>query len=237
MSDELTAIGRAAQELEPAAREFALAVGRSGPAQEFVEWVTDEIRYRRQPRKARLLMKAAREVRAAGLPTRAIEDRLLRAVLEEGSLVDHDEMQDRWAFLLANAAVANETPHVAFPSILAQLEPAEARMLDAMSAALNDEFSEHASTSFRVAGFDPPFFVERANVDQLSYAAATANLVRLRLADSKGHYEPPHVIHTATDVPLSSWIQLTYFGAVFVAACSKPGTPSSATILRQAEPV
>ena len=49
-------------------------------------------------------MRAAEKIRATGLPTNAVEDRLLRAVLEEGGFVDDETMRERWAQLLANAA-------------------------------------------------------------------------------------------------------------------------------------
>src|SRR4051812_31226521 len=135
MSDELVATGGAVQELEAAAREFAEAVGRSGPIQEFVAWITDEIRYRREPRKAKLLLRAAESIRTSGLPVSAVNDRLLRTVLEEGALEDDEDMQDRWANLLANAATGMSIPP-SFPEILRQLEPVEARLLETIGTLL-----------------------------------------------------------------------------------------------------
>jgi hypothetical protein len=86
-------------------------------------------------------MAAATKVRTTGIPSRAVDDRLLRAVLEEGALEDDTDMQDRWTNLLANAAVGESVPHVAFPGLLAQVSPVEARMLDAMYRTLDAEFS------------------------------------------------------------------------------------------------
>jgi len=104
VTDELSLAARAASELEPAAREFAAAVSRSGPGGEISAFLSDVIRYRRAPYTARLLMRTAEKIRASGLPPRAVDDRLLRTVLEDGAFEDDEAMQDRWASLLANAA-------------------------------------------------------------------------------------------------------------------------------------
>jgi hypothetical protein len=232
VSDELVVATRAAHELEPAVREFAAAVGRSGPVHELLAWISEEIRYRREPRKAQLLLKAAEKIRASGAPARAVDDRLLRAVLEEGSFEDDDAMQDRWARLLANAVIGSRAPHVAFPGILAQLEPAEARMLDAMHRALDDEIQARANSNHALDGFDPSFFLEHAGVDRWAYPTASGNLVRLRLAETIGRNEHPPVVHSATHRALSVAIQLTYLGAEFVVACLPADTPSAVTMLQ-----
>lgn len=119
----------AGKELLPAARAFGDAIGQTSVGRELGQWLGDMVRYRRAPHQARLLMRAAEEIRASGLPAAAVEDRLLRAVLEEGGFEDNEAMQERWANLLANAATGSIVPP-AFPEILRQLEPIEARLLD-----------------------------------------------------------------------------------------------------------
>jgi len=84
MSDEIQSLVAVSRELGPAASEFAAAVGRTGPVSEFLESLTEVVRYRwRLPRLARLLTDSAEQIRASGLPPAAIPDRLLRDVLEE----------------------------------------------------------------------------------------------------------------------------------------------------------
>lgn len=75
-------------------------------------------------------MKAAEKVKASGLPAHAVRDKLLRAVVEDGSMEDDEEMQERWATLLANAATDKDEIRLAYPRILAELEPKEALLLE-----------------------------------------------------------------------------------------------------------
>lgn len=117
------------KELLPAAKAFSDAVGQTSVSREIGQWLADIVRYHRAPAQARLLVRAAEKVRSSGFPTVAVEDRLLRAVLEEGGFEDSEQMQERWANLLAAAATGTAVPP-AFPEILRQLEPIEATLLD-----------------------------------------------------------------------------------------------------------
>jgi hypothetical protein len=70
----------------------------------------------------------------AALPEHAysqLDDKLLQAILEGGAKEADESMQDRWANLLANAMTSRsaEVPR-ALPTMLGELEPAEASMLD-----------------------------------------------------------------------------------------------------------
>jgi hypothetical protein len=102
VSDELVPVVKAIEELEPAVEAFAEATGLLGPVRELTAWATDLIRYRRAPHQAKLLIRAAEKIKASGLPSSAVSDRLLRAVLEDGAMEDDEAMQERWANLLAN---------------------------------------------------------------------------------------------------------------------------------------
>lgn len=117
MSDLLPP-AKAIEELEPAVQAFAEATGAFGPVREFTAWATDLIRYRRAPHQAKLLMRAAEKIKASGLPPSAVEDKLLRAVLEDGAVEDDEGMQERWANLLANASTNRARVRAAFPAML-----------------------------------------------------------------------------------------------------------------------
>lgn len=132
MSDEeLVQAAKAAAELEPAVEAFAEATGALEPVREATGWLGDTIRYRREAHLAKVLMKAAEKVKASGLPAHVVRDKWLRAVVEDGSMEDDGGMQERWATLLANAATDNKDKiRLAYPRILAELEPEEALLLD-----------------------------------------------------------------------------------------------------------
>jgi Abortive infection alpha len=139
VSDELVQAAKAAAELEPAVEAFAEATGALEPVRESTGWLGDVIRYRREVHLAKVLMKAAEKVKASGLPAHAVRDKLLRAVVEDGSMEDDEGMQERWATLLANAATDDEDRvKTAFPQILSELEPSEAALLDELFDLLPD---------------------------------------------------------------------------------------------------
>lgn len=131
MSEELVQGAKAAAELEPAIEAFAEATGALGPVRELNGWLSDVFRARREAHAAKVFMKATEKIKASGLPAHAVRDKLLRAVMEDGSMEDDEGMQERWATLLANAATDNEDEiKLAYPKILAELEPKEAQLLE-----------------------------------------------------------------------------------------------------------
>jgi hypothetical protein len=134
MSDLLPA-AKAIEELEPAVQAFAEATGALGPVRELAAWATDLIRYRRAPYQAKLLMRATEKIKASGLPSSAVEDKLLRALLEDGAMEDDEGMQERWANLLANAGIGSANVRAAFPRMLSELDSADARLLDTVYTA------------------------------------------------------------------------------------------------------
>jgi hypothetical protein len=97
VSEDLVQAAKAAAELEPAVEALAEATGSLEPVRELTGWLTDLIRYKRLPHQAKLLMKAAEQVKETGLPAHAVSDKLLRSILEDGPLEDDESMQElRW---------------------------------------------------------------------------------------------------------------------------------------------
>lgn len=200
------------RELLPAAQAFGAAVGRSSLGQELSRWLSDIVRYRRLPHQARLLTKAADEIRASGLPASAVEDRLLRAVLEEGGFEDDEPMQGRWARLLANAAVGIAIPP-AFPEVLRQLEPIEARLLDRI-VAIREPLLHGQMTYFEHCGvLDGLRWRHLDNLERLQLLHwVWQGPVNVRLPAAPADC-PPHTLE----------LYETQLGRDLVAACASPG--------------
>lgn len=220
MSDEVELASRVVQELEPAVQDFAATVVGS-PAHELGELLADKVRYRRYLSQLKILKKAKDAAEEAGLSPSAVPWRTLVPLLEYGAYEDDEDMLDRWAGLLANAATKTSRAHVAYPEILRQLEPIEAAMLDAMYEGLAESF-EDSSGVLPLEGFDPGWFARRLGIDRADFPAAAANLVRLELANRTGRNDRPAMLHAVTHTVLSTAIQLTAFGAAFVEACRPP---------------
>jgi hypothetical protein len=194
VSDELVPVVKAIEELEPAVEAFAEATGLLGPVRELTAWATDLIRYRRAPHQAKLLIRAAEKIKTSGLPPSAVSDRLLRAVLEEGSMEDDEAMQERWANLLANAGTGSPIARDAFGKVLSELEPEDAAILDRAFEGMQTE--PVGPLQFR---------------DGTADFVALDNLARLGLADYNESY-PLSIV----EVTVTAW------GQTFVQACRAP---------------
>ena len=215
MSD-LLPVAQVIAEVEPAIAEFSRATGLAGPVRELATWATDLIRYRRAPYQARLLLRAAEKIKASGLPSSAVEDKLLRAVLEDGPMEDDISMQERWANLLANASVRTAEIRISFPRILSELGPSEAAVLDYL-----------ASLTFGDADWDLNDAVHELRLNEgvphvaLSAPGAESTELTLDNLDRLGLVR--------LDLPLypagrdeAAKVFLTYLGWRFVRACQEP---------------
>jgi hypothetical protein len=103
--------------LGPAATEVGLGLG-------------DSVKVWRLKRQVRLLQEVKRLLDQSGKDINPIATRLFFPVLEAASIEDDDEMQTRWAALLANEATGVGSVHPSFIELLRQLAPTDARLLD-----------------------------------------------------------------------------------------------------------
>ena len=208
VNDELVQAAKAAAELEPAVEAFAEATGALEPVREATGWLGDTIRYRREAHLAKVLMKAAERVKASGLPAHAVRDKVLRAVVEDGSMEDDEEMQERWATLLANAATDNENKiKLVYPKILAELEPKEAMLLDRLWEKTPNPDEE----PFETVGYE--------TTNDLVDVPELHNLVRLAVL--RWVRTMPATWDSISDSEATlQGVQLTGLGWAFVAACN-----------------
>lgn len=210
MTEDLVQVAKAAAELEPAIEAFAEATGALEPPREVTGWIAAMARYRRLPHEAKLLMRAAEKIKASGLPAHAVPDKTLRAILEDGPLEDDESMQERWANLLANAATTDGNDlRIAYPRILSDLEPDEARLLERI-------FGEDGPPSaFKTYAYDDTSdLVDEAGLD---------NLERLGLV--KRNWSIGTTVGELTDGEIKlKGVQITELGWAFVAACREPMT-------------
>jgi Abortive infection alpha len=106
-----------------------------GPAaDEIAERVRDEIRIYRYGRQLSLLKKAEQMAVEAGFTPKAVSTKLLFSLLEGASLEENEDLHDKWAALLANAANPDAEGSVrpSFTDTLKLMTPEVARFLDAV---------------------------------------------------------------------------------------------------------
>jgi hypothetical protein len=208
------------EEIELAAKATGAVVealaeksGALEPARAYAEAITSGIHYHFYPRVVKQAMAAAEKIKRSGLPRRAyaaIPDRLLKAILEDGSVEDNESMQDRWANLLANVLTEDSAEvRVAFPNILAELEPADAAALDALA-------DRTSSEAFRITKFT---LAECASFG--ADPTGVENLNRLALL----HYvrTMPTTVGSISDEGATIIaVRFTELGWAFVQACRTP---------------
>jgi len=170
------------------------------------------------------MMRAAEKIRASGLPTRTVPDKLVRAVLEDGSLEDDEHMRELWANLLANGATESAgVVHPGFPDVLRQLDRLDALVLDLMHRPARGERPPPEATlgwpilwsSVDLAAFLdlPPDGVGRARLE---------NLVRLGVCWYPPKASPSWDDLTRNRLTQHDLVTLSHFGVAFVEACQTP---------------
>lgn len=121
-----------------AAREAGGFIAKfvSGPLEQGMGVFEDHLRYMRWERQIRLMQRAQDFLQLNGLsaPTRSVPLKLAIPIMQGASLEENDDLQDRWAALLVNAANASFHSEVrrSYAAILEQLTPLDAHILDVL---------------------------------------------------------------------------------------------------------
>lgn len=142
-------VAKATGQAIDAAREAGGFIARfvSGPLEQGIGIFEDRLKYMRWERQVRYMQKAQEYLVDAGLvsPTRPIPLKLAIPLMQGATLEEDDDLQDRWAALLVNAANAKFKGEVrrSYITILEQLTSLDAKILDIILA-LPFEQSRHA---------------------------------------------------------------------------------------------
>ncbi len=121
--------------------------------------------------------------------------------IEQASLQENETMQKMWANLLANAAANNSSAKTIYVSILKELTPSEALVLDMIHSGMKEKGRAdpaHYSISLRIV-------ISKLKENNSDYQTVVDNLYRLRLITN-----PP--IHYATATSIGFGTGLLNFG-------------------------
>jgi hypothetical protein len=199
----------------------ATALGE-GAAADVIAWKNKRIE-----RAAAAIEQAAASLDAAGAVAVPVPGRVLWPILERASLEDDPGLTSAWSALLANAA-DESGPNVlpSFPSILAELSPKEAQLLNLIyeveakgqraSLVVHDP-KNTARPLMRMFGSEvgAPYVLELNAED---YRVFGGNLLRLGVCYYVAINDNGH---TPNRIPDSFMLRLTRFGTAFVRACHR----------------
>jgi hypothetical protein len=187
----------------------------AGPAAEEIGLsFRDSVQAWRFKRQIRLFERVKKICDEAGIKPEAVKLSLLFDVVDKATLEEDDELQDRWARLLASAADPKHNALVltTFPDILRQISKDEALFLEDMylrRLKSNPDTAEWAAL-MRIALNSEPISVAPVYED---------NLRRLGLISEVG--TPQRVSGVAFAKAPRKW-ELTDLGLAFVKACKGP---------------
>ena len=141
---DATELLKAAPELQNIA---ALIVG-GVPFAEIVKRIVlpsaDALGERMKNRVERCFEKTAKMIEDAGVTPKPVEDKLVVEILRGASLEGTDELNTVWAALLANASIKQSVEvRPSYTAILAQLSPAEAKLLDQIQLHVDKNLTKH----------------------------------------------------------------------------------------------
>lgn len=155
MSEELKTIQEAAKAKQEVAKTTGKAIDAAetlgkfiskfiaGPIEQGMGIVHDKLIYMRWERQLRYMEKAHELMKKLNIeePTRPIPMQLVIPMLQGASLEETDDIQDRWAKLLVNAADADSGVTVTrnYITILEHLTPYEATLLDKIYSVPEDQ--------------------------------------------------------------------------------------------------
>lgn len=201
------------EELDAQAAAFAAKITGAG-TKELGAWFGDHIRVRRLKSQLRILDKARKLAEDAGYEPQVVNLKVLVPLLETGSLEDEadDEMIGCWAALLANAASGERDVPPSFASVLRDIEPEQARILDHVY-----QIMMQMSPQLRKAdlGIMRAGLVAELGLSDETIDYHLDNLIRQRLVRRP--------IGTISDDP--DVVTLSEFGRAFVRACRPPSQP------------
>jgi len=174
------------------------------PSEELGQMLRDTVRFHRFKNQLKILQKAELLARQSGRPIKPVDPKLLASVVQHGSSEDIDEMQDKWAALLANAAIDSgrrANLDVSYADILRQITPRDARVLDMLSEFYNGyhDIAQGIGRTIPYRDLKPLFY------DDIDFLLASDNLKRLNL-----------VAHGRTEFD----IHITTLGLYFVERCT-----------------
>jgi hypothetical protein len=193
----------------------------AGPAaEEFGLTIQDHVRVFRLKRQLRLFQRTKEMLEKAGVEPKRVPLKFLGPVVESASFEEDNELQDRWAALLANAAATPTDIHPAYIEILKQLSSTEVLLLEILhkkgspKSGTYDFYKELAArldVEHLSSDVQSPVPTVAEEVDnRLDRLGVVGNLTRLGCISVEGIRHGP------------TYYSLTTFGKNFCRACSPP---------------
>ena len=191
----------------------------AGPAADEVGlMIQDKARLYRFKNQIKMLGKAQKMVESAGIDPGAVPMRTLLPLMEGASLEDDEDLNTKWAALLANASDGEGlTVLPSFPDILKQLSPHEAAILNTLP-------TDRPPAPRKMTVFELERVSERSGVPYEVMEPLVENLQRLGIVTGTQRLDSGKMVasHEGLDA-----IGLSHFGFLFLKACRAPAAKAA----------
>lgn len=192
----------------------------SGIVPEFIKdglgILSDQVKFWRWLNQVNILKRAQVKIKSSGLNKQQIPLKVLVPIVQNSGLEEDENMQDKWANMLANAATGNVEVSPNYAAILNELSPLEVSILDKIYLEVNKEadYAKRKSLQFDSSKFKLILSVSEEKMDLI-----IENLYRLNLLQAPAG---PGMTFATMPVALRTTkvFEFTTLGFEFVKACS-----------------
>lgn len=178
--------------------------------------LSDQVKFWRWNNQVNIITKAQIKIDASGLDKKQIPLKVLVPIIENSSLEQDQNMQDKWANMLANAATGNVEISPNYAAILNELSPLEVSILDKIYQEVNRETDYQKRKSFQ---FDANKIKTMLSITEEKMDLIIENLFRLNVLQS-----PAGKGVMLGDIPFAlrttKIFEFTTLGYEFVKACN-----------------
>ncbi len=187
------------------------------PIKEIGELLSDQVRLWRFKNQVNILLKAEKFLKDKEISPRKVPIKMLVPLINNGSLEENEDMQLKWASLLANAANPNYQYdiHSSYVEILKELSPLEAKLLDKMFDEINKKPPQEREELF----FDKQKICTFMHIDPDRFNVLVDNLFRLSLLQPPASHKGVRIGKYPIVMRTYEVVQLTALGYDFVRAC------------------
>lgn len=178
--------------------------------------LSDQVSFWRWNNQIEIIKKAQAKIDASGLSKRQIPLKVLVPIIQNSSLEEDSNMQDKWASMLANATTNKVDVSPNYAAILNEISPLEVSILDGIYFEVNKEtdYAKRKAMQFNAIKLQSVLNISDAKMDLI-----VENLFRLNLLQSPagqgvmlGNF--PFALRT------TKVFEFTTLGYEFVKACS-----------------
>lgn len=200
--------------------QAAIAKFFSGIVPDFIKdgigILSDQVKLWRWSNQINIIKKAQAKIEASGLNKKQIPLKVLVPIIQNSSLEQEENMQNKWANMLANAATGNVEVSPNYAAILNELSPTEVAILDKIYQEVNKESDYQKRKALQ---FDATKLRSILSVSDEKMDLIIENLFRLNLLQSPagqgvmlGNF--PFALRT------TKVFEFTTLGYEFVRACN-----------------